>query len=144
MSNEKIDLPAGPRRRAPAFYAGETYGRRDMHYPDVERYPSGALPSTRNKFARRLIRAAFKRHHSKVERGLKLPRAMLAQAREIARTEKKSKQWARRLFERELAIHEPVFVPKDLRAVRTEKRRLKRQGKKDAITQLVDKMAEKR
>lgn len=128
------------------YYAGEHRGRRLMNYPDVERYGNGAIAGIRDKPARRLIRAAFGRHFSKVERGLRLPRAMLAQAREVARDEKKSRRWARNLFEKELTIHTPVYAPnqKELRAMRTAKRKLKRQGKKDAITQLVEKMAEQK
>lgn len=153
----------GPYRKAPLYYAGETYGRRHIQYPDVVRYPNGALPSTRNKAARRVIRAALKRKFSKVETALVLPRAMKMQARELAseRTEKIADyhngnrstyfastsgdtRFARRLYAQELAIHEPVYAPssKELRAMRTAKRKLKRQGKPyDAISSLVDKMA---
>ena len=123
------------------YYAGEIYGRRRMHYPDVERHANGTIPGVRNKHMRRLIRKAFKRHHSKVEKGLKLPRTMLEQARLIAKENGKSARWARRLFAKELAIHQPM--PND--PVRTQRRayakRLKKEGKKDAISQLVDKMA---
>ncbi len=144
----------GPRRRPPRYYAGETYGKRRLgrtrakmlgrliNYPDVERHANGSLPAIRDKPARRLIRGALKRHYSKVEKSLKLPRAMLAQARLIAREEKKSAKWAKRLYARELTIHETVFAPsgKELRKIRTAKRKLKREGKKDAITQLVERM----
>lgn len=132
---------SGPRRRAPMFYAGETYGRRRVQYPDVERYANGVLPSKRNKIMRRLIRSALKRKFSTVETALKLPRAMLEQARLIAKENGKSSRWARALFAKELAIHQPAYVPADLRAERAERRRLKRAGKKDAIAQLVDRMA---
>lgn len=144
-SGKPPTAPQGPRRKAPMFYAGETWGRHHVQYPDVERYPNGALPSKRNKFARRLIRGALKRQFSSVEKALRLPRAMKAQALEVARDSGKSTRWARRLFDNELAIHQPVYVPsqKELRAIRTEKRRLKRQGKVDAITALVEKMAKK-
>lgn len=140
----------GPRRRAPRYYAGERYSGHRINHPDVERYPANYVPalrgktaSIRDKAARRIVRGALKRHYSSVEKALKLPRAMLEQARLIAREEKKSPRWARRLFEKELAIHEPVYVPsqKELRAMRTAKRKLKRQGKVDAITALVDRMA---
>lgn len=148
-----LEVKAGPRRRAPQWYAGETYGKRRMgrtwpktrgrsiQYPDVERYANGVVPATRNKHMRRLIRGALKRKFSRVESGLKLPRAMLEQARLIAKEQGKSARWARRLFKKELAIHQPVYVPsqKELRALRTAKRKLKR--KQDAISQLVDKMA---
>lgn len=155
MDKQDEQKPHGLRRRAPEYYAGETYGRHVIHYPDVERYPNGALPSKRDKFMRRLIRAALKRKFSKVESALKLPRAMKAQAHELARGEKKSTRWARRLFDQELSIHQPVYVPdqKQLRAMRTErrklkraeKRKLKRAGKQDAIAQLVDRtVGEKR
>jgi hypothetical protein len=142
--------PIGPRRRAPMYYAGQTYGRRrigrtggktqgrEILYPDVERYANGAVPGKRDKLARRVIRGALKRSFSSVERALKLPRAMKEQARLIAKEQGKSSQWALRLFDRELAIHETVYAPskKELRAMRTAKRK----GKKDAISQLVDKM----
>lgn len=144
---------AGPRRRAPMFYAGERYAGRRMQYPDVQRYPDSYVPalrgkpvSARNKHMRRLIRGAFKRHHSSVEQALKLPRAMLEQARLIAKEEGKSSRFARRLFARELALHDTVYVPssQELRSARTQKRKDKRAGRKDAIAQLVEKMADKR
>ena len=138
-----LEVKAGPRRRPPAFYAGETYGKYRIQYPDVERYNNGVVPGKRNKFARRVIRGALKRKFSRIESALKLPRAMQAQAREIARDNKKSTRWARRLYAQELSIHAPVYVPADLRALRTAKRKLKRQGKQDAIAQLVDRMAGK-
>ncbi len=144
-SPEEEKPVAGPRRRAPMFYAGEMMGvgnrRRRINYPDVERYANGAVPGRRNKIARRIIRGALKRKFSSVERARKLPQAMLEQARLIARENGKSAKWAKQLYAKELAIHQDVYVPSDLRAVRTEKRRLKRVGKKDAISQLVDRMA---
>lgn len=141
---------AGPSRRAPMFYAGERYAGRRMQYPDVQRYPDSYVPalrgkpvSARNKFMRRLIRKAFKTHHSSVDKALKLPRAMLEQARLIAKEEGKSSRFARRFFERELALHDTVYVPssQELRSIRTQKRKDKRAGKKDAIAQLVEKMS---
>ncbi len=147
---------SGPRRRAPAFYAGETYGRHIIQFPDVARHANGAVASKRDKQARRLIRGALKRRFSRVESAMKLPRAMQAQAREIIRDAPatriddttgrtlrigKSPRAAHRLFASELAIHEPVYVPADLRALRTAKRKLKRQGRLDAIGQLVDRMS---
>lgn len=133
------ERPVGPRRRAPVFYAGETYGRRRMHYPDVERHGNGVVPGVRDKFMRRLIRKAFKVHHSKVEKALKLPRAMFEQARQIAKEEKKSSHWARRLFEKELALHQAA----PNKPTRAQRRALKRAGVKDAISQLVGAMARK-
>jgi hypothetical protein len=135
----------GPMRRAPEYYAGETYGRHIIHYRDVERYGNGVLPSKRDKHARRIIRKALKRKYSAFEQAVKLPRAMLAQAKEIAKSEKKSVRWAHRLFAKELNIHQPVYAPdgKTLRKMRTEARRLKRRGGKDAISQLVDAMADR-
>jgi hypothetical protein len=72
---------------------------------------------------------------------------MQDQARELARTEKKSTRWARRLYDKELAIHQPVYAPshKELRAIRTAARKAQREGRAagvvdDAISQLVDKM----
>ncbi len=127
----------GPRRRAPMYYAGETLGQRKINYPDVERHANGAMPGIRDKAARRLIRGALKRRFSKVEKALELPRAMQAQAREIANDEGKSTRWARRLFEQELEIHQPVYVPATRTALRANKR-----AAKDAIAQLVDKMAQ--
>lgn len=130
------DVKFGPRRKAPMYYAGETYGRHVINYPDVERNVNGSLPSKRNKFARRIIRGALKRRFSSVERGLKLPRAMQAQAREIAKENHKSTRWAKRLYQQELAIHRTVpNTP-----TRSQARALKRAGKTDAISQLVDRM----
>lgn len=137
------EIPQGPRRRAPKYYVGETYGRRPVVHPDVERNANGSVPGIRDKQARRLIRGALKRRFSRVERALVLPREMKKQAREIAREEKKSTRWARRLFTQELAIHQAVYAPSkaEIRAIRTMKRRTQRVGKKDAIAQLVDRMA---
>lgn len=145
LSGRHPTAPQGPRRQAPKYYVGETYGRHRIQYPDVERYPNRALPGARNKVARRMIRAALKRRFSSVEQALKLPRAMKAQAREVARDEKKSTRWARRLYDRELAIHQEVYVPsqKELRAMRTKARKDKRAGKQDVISQLVDKMSKR-
>lgn len=156
---------SGPRRRAPMYYVGETYGRkkartiegattfadgrrvtspRSMQYPDVERNPNGSVPGIRNKFMRRLIRKAFKVHHSKIEKALKLPRAMLEQARLIAKENGHGSKWARRLFARELAIHQEA-EQQPIRAQRRDhQRRLRRAGKKDAIAQLVERMSEER
>lgn len=160
MSNES-DPVYGPRRRAPHYYVGEHYGNepiggtvpggvrhtkpRQIQYPDVERHPNGAIPGVRNKIARRIIRGALKRRFSRVERALKLPRAMMAQAREVARDEKKSPAWARNLYLKELSIHQTVYAPdqKALRAMRTEKRRRERRGEVDAIEALVDRMSKK-
>lgn len=151
---EEMKPVSGPRRRAPMFYAGETYGhvrasggektfrRRQVQYPDVERNANGSVPGIRNKFMRRLIRGALKRKFSTVESARKLPQAMLEQARLIAKENGKSSRWARQLFAKELAIHRVAYVPSDLRAERTKKRKLKREGKKDAIAQLVDRMTE--
>ena len=145
MTNE--DKTFGPLRRAPAFYAGETYGRYIVQYQDVERYPNGALPSKRNKLARRIIRGALKNSFSRTTKPLRLAQGMRAQAYDATREEKGSKRGraARRLLAAELAIHQPVYVPsqKELRAMRTQKRKDKRAGKQDAIGQLVDAMAKK-
>ncbi len=142
-------LQHGPLRRAPFYYTGETYGRHRIQYPDVERYANGVLPGVRNKAARRIIRGALKRRFSAVERRLKLPRGMLEQAREIIsdneahrnKSRASKSRLARRLFAMELAIHRPVYAPEDLRALRTQKRKDKRAGKGDTISQLVDAMA---
>jgi hypothetical protein len=149
---EKDALKFGPARRAPAYWAGETYGRHKVQYPDVERLANGTVPSTRDKPARRIIRAALKRRFSRVERALRLPRAMMAQAVEIINTQHAQKSTsakmrrARRLLAMELAIHRPVYVPStpELRALRTQKRKDKRAGRGDAISQLVDSMAGER
>lgn len=140
MSKTDEVLKHGPLRRAPAYYIGEHVGKYVVVRPDVERHQNGALPGTRDKHARRLIRAAFLRSKSSIERGLRNVRAMKAQAFEIAKDEKKSHQWARRLFAKELAIHQAVFVP-DARKARTEKRKAKRRGEKDAIAKLVERIA---
>ena len=143
------DKFTGPARRAPAFYAGETYGQRDIHYPDVERYPdhypkhlAGKPVSKRNKIMRRLIRGALKRQFSKVERARKLGQTMLEQARLIAKENKRGSYFARRLFAKELAIHQPVYAPSDLRAERTARRAAKRRGEKTALEKLVGAMAD--
>ena len=136
-----------------------------MQYPDVERNKNGSLPGVRDKASRRLIRGAFKRKVSSTERAFGLPRAMQAQAREIASDTHTPKiddhhngnrstrftstsaetRFARRLFAKELAIHTPVYAPskKELRRMRTEARKAKRAGKTDAIGALVDRMAKK-
>lgn len=140
------DVLHGPRRKAPAFYAGETYGRHVVQYPDVERHPNGALPSRRDKLARRLIRGALKKAYSSLTKALRLAQGMKAQAYEATREEKGSKRGraARRLLAAELAIHKTVYVPEDLRAERTEKRKRLRAGLAgDAISELVDRMAQK-
>lgn len=149
---ERIGPTYGPRRRAPRYYIGETYGAKRAQHHDVERNKNGSLPGIRNKAARRVIRTAFKRRNSSIERALQLPRAMKAQAREVISDEHYDKsptaqsKKARRLFEAELAIHKPVCVPTgpELRAMRTEARKAKRAGKltgaNDAIDQLVDRM----
>jgi hypothetical protein len=135
----------GPMRRAPEYYAGEKIGRQVIQHKDAERYGNGALPGKRNKAARRVIRGALKRRFSKPERAMGLPRAMQAQGLEIARENGKSDRWAKRLYAKELAIHQPVYAPdkKTLRKMRTEARAAKRKGKLDAIGQLVDAMAKK-
>jgi hypothetical protein len=136
----------GPLRRAPAFYAGKTYKGQKIQNHDAERYRSGAIVGTRNKAARRLIRKALKRRYAKTERAPQLARDMQAQAAEVAKAEGKSNRWARRLYEKELAIHQPVYAPtkKELRKMRTQKRKDARAGKVDAIGQLVDAMAAKK
>ncbi len=136
--------PPGPGRPAPMHYAGETFGPHVVQYPDVERYPNGALPSIRSKPMRRIVRGALKRKFSKVEQGRKLIHGMTAQAYEIARDEKASGRYARRLLAKELKIHQSVYAPdgKTLRKIRTEKRaRLRRGEPADAISALVNKLA---
>lgn len=152
MDNETADPQNyGPLRKAPTYYIGERWGKYRTVRPDTERRENGTVPSIRNKAARRLIRAAFGRHHSKVERGLKFARALKAQAVEVVRDEHKGKsryaqsKIARKLLAAELAIHQPARVPdqKQLRAMRTQARKDKRAGKVDAIGALVDKMSQK-
>ena len=143
MSNEPTPV-SGPRRKAPAFYAGETYGRNRVQYPDVERWPNGALPSKRDKLARRIIRGALKKRFSSLTPALRLAQGLRAQAYEAARDDKRSGRWARRLLAKELEIHQTVYVPADLRALRTAKRKRLRAGRAgDAISELVDRMAKK-
>lgn len=164
-----VETPSGPKygpaRKAPAFYAGETYGTvkvktpsgatgrvpRRIQYPDVERHPNGALPATRNKFARRLIRKGLKETFSSVTKSLRLARGLRVQAYDASKDDQpkgaKRGRWARRLLAKELAIHTPVYVPtqKELRAMRTTKRFRARKGEKgDAISQLVDRMSEQK
>lgn len=119
----------GPKRRAPRYYIGETCGRFRTVFPDTERNPNGSLPGIRDKGARRVVRAAFKRSHSRVESGLANARALRAQAFEVARDNKKSTRFARRLLDKEMAIHQPVYAPdqKTLRKMRTQARKEKRQ-----------------
>lgn len=134
----------GPRRPAPMFYAGEAYGPRGVQYPDVERHPNGALPAIRNKHMRRVIRRALKAKFSSLTKPLRLAQGLLAQAYEVARDEKKSGRWARRLLAKELAIHQAAYVPShdELRKQRTAKRARLRKGLAgDAISALVDKMS---
>ena len=147
----------GPFRKAPAFYAGEFYGTkkvisaltkrtvrvpREINYPDMERHANGAHPGKRDKLMRRVIRGALKRRFSKFERGLKLPRAMLGQAIEVMRDEgRKGNRAARRLFAKELAIHRPQPSEPTRAQRRAYQKLLKKQGRKDAIAQLVDAMA---
>jgi hypothetical protein len=116
------DAPiSGPRRKAPAYYVGETVGRWRAMHPDVERLPNGAVPSKRNKAARRLIRKALLNSHRPIERGIRLVRDMRAQALEVARAEKKSTRWGLRLLAKELAIHQPAYVPETKAARRAAK-----------------------
>ncbi len=151
MQKPDPDAPLfiGPLRRAPAFYAGETFGRRPVQYPDTERYGNGALASRRDKLARRVIRAGLKRTYSSLTKSLRLAQGLKAQAYEAARDEQpkgaKRGRWARRLLEKELSIHQPVYVPADLRALRTERRKKARKGLPvDAISALVDAQAKKK
>lgn len=137
----------GPARPAPVHYAGETFGPHVVQYPDVERYPNGALPAKRNKSMRRMIRAALKRTYSSTTKSLRLAQGLIAQAYEAARDEKprKSGRWARRLLAKELAIHKAVYAPdqKTLRKIRTAKRARIRKGlAADPIAALVNKMAD--
>lgn len=137
---------AGPARNAPMFYAGESFGGRLVQYPDVERYPNGGLPAKRDKRMRRVIRRALKARFSSITKPLRLAQGLRAQAYEVARDEKKSGRFARRLLEKELKIHQAAYVPdsKELRKLRTEKRARIRKGLVgDAISALVDKMAGK-
>ena len=134
----------GPRRKAPMFYAGESYNEHDVQYPDVERHPNGALPSVRCKPMRRIIRGALKKRYSSLTKSLRLAQGLRAQAYEAARDDKRSGRWARRLLAKELEIHQTVYVPADLRALRTERRKKMRKGLAgDAISQLVDQMSTK-
>lgn len=149
--------PPGPGRPAPMHYAGETFGPHVVQYPDVERYPNGALPAKRNKIARRLVRAALKRTYSATTKSLRLAQGLRAQAYEAGRdrardfivrreTPPKIGRWARRLLAKELAIHQTVYAPdsKTLRKIRTAKRARIRKGLvADPIAALVDKMVDK-
>jgi hypothetical protein len=149
LSGKEPTDPQGPRRRAPMYYVGETYGRRPINYPDVERYNNGAIAGIRDKAARRLIRGALKRTHSKVEKGVKFARSLKAQAVEVITDEHAERspmarsRMARRLLAEELAIHQEVYVPskKEIRKMRTQARAQKRRGGQDAIGKLVERMA---
>jgi hypothetical protein len=155
----------GPKRKAPDVYIGETiggrmrggvlkggtrqiFGGRRTTFPDTERNANGSLKGVRNKISRRVIRKAFLRSHSTVEIKIANARALNAQAAEVARDNKKSTRWARRLVVKELAIHQPVYAPdhKELRAMRTAARKAKRKGFSsgvinDAISAVVDRQA---
>ncbi len=137
----EIPEPSGPRRRAPRYYAGETYGGRHkrgmfiprrMQHGDVTRYANGALPGIRNKPARRIIRKAFSASFRPVEHHLKLLRAMKVQAVDMTKNQPmwkgKGTRAAKRILALELALHQPVYAPpyKELRAARTEARKQKR------------------
>src|SRR5690348_11979779 len=101
LSGKPPTAPQGPLRRAPRYYIGKTMGRRRVGggrrhkgrtemlghtegrltvFADTARYPNGALGGIRDKGARRVIRAAFKRSHSSVEMQIRNARAMKAQA----------------------------------------------------------------
>lgn len=121
--NDKIEVQ-GPRRRAPRYYVGETVGRRPINYPDVQRYPNGALPGIRNKLARRRIRAALMRANSTIE-------ARVAKARHLRLTiPSYNSHEAKRLFEKTLSLHMPA-PSYDSRALRTEFRKAKRAAAKE-------------
>lgn len=141
--------PSGPRRRAPRYYIGEHVGEWRTVPPDIERYENGSLPGKRDKAARRVIRAAFVKSKSRVERAVRRTRALKAQAVETARdggrTKPAQRRFAQRLFAAELAIHQTVYVPdkKTRRTMRTRARKDKRAGKPDAIGALVDRMQKK-
>lgn len=131
-------------RKAPVFYAGETYSRHIVQHDNVERLANGTVASTRNKIARRLIRGALKAKFSRLTSSLRLARGLRAQAYSLAREEKRSSRWGLRLLAKELAIHQTVYAPTgpELRAMRTMKRARARKGvAQDAITALVDRMA---
>jgi len=149
LSGREPTEPQGPRRKAPMYYAGDGFIKgRPINRADVERLPNGVVSGIRNKAARRLIRGALARKHTRVEQGLALARAMKAQAREVVsdehydRSPMAQSRMARRLYESELAIHQEVYVPskKEIRAMRTQRRKDARRGKKDAIAKLVDRM----
>jgi len=137
----------GPRRKAPVVYIGEHVGKYRTMHQDVERNANGSLSGIRNKISRRIIRAAFKRSHSRVEVQIANARALKTQAFEVARENKKSTRWARRLVDKELTIHQPVYAPdqKALRTMRTAARKAKRRGEAkpidDAISAVVDRMS---
>lgn len=146
------ELTQGPQRRAPHFYVGTHVGRIPLVYPDTEVFENGAVPGVRNKAARRVIRAAQKRKHSQVEKGLKLVRDMKLQAVEVVTDTKKDKSpearrhLANALLREELSLHRPVYVPsqKELRRMRTEKRKAMRAGGKLPIDMALDALLEKR
>lgn len=148
MDNKKIvaDEPApvqGPRRKAPEFYIGD--GRlkgRPINHPDVERKANGQVVGKRDKAARRMLRKALKKSRSTTEHALEQPRAMQAQAAEVMREEgRRGGRAGRRLFERMLDIHQPR--PNELTRAqrRSMQKALRKAGKKDAITELVDAFA---
>lgn len=133
IKNDDVPVAAGPRKKAPAFYVGETVGRYPTMPVDVERHPNGACPSPRNKIMRRIIRKALLDSHRGISKGLKLVRDMRMQAREVARKAGRSNRWAERLLQKELAIHQPAYVPE----TKAERRRARNVD--DAIANVVSK-----
>ena len=150
LSVREPTAPQGPRRRAPHYYVGETcgtkrgkgsYGRgtgtmrrtrsvaqvrhtRYVNYPDVQRYPNGALPGIRNKLARRRIRGALMRANSTIE-------ARVRRARQLRLSiPSYNSHEARRLFEKTLSLHMPT-PSYDSRALRTAFRKAKRAAAKE-------------
>lgn len=146
--------PQGTRRKAPLYYAGETLGDRlrgplqknstnrvhkaiiggrSINYPDVQRYDNGAVPGIRDKHARRMIRKAITRVHSRVEVSIHKARELKNEALAQAREEKKSTRWGLRVLAQELALHQPLDVPsgKEIRAMRTEARKKQRAYRKE-------------
>lgn len=103
---------SGPLRAAPTYYIGETYGRHILVRADVARYQNGIVAGIRNKLARRVLRGAVGRSEGGVNAGLRLARALMVQAREVAKEAGKSSRFARRLYEKELALHQPARQPK--------------------------------
>lgn len=117
LSGKPATERQGPLRRQPMYYAGQTMGKRKrtkngkrggrpLVHADTERKADGTY-GIKNKAARRMIREKQRKHHSKVERGVKFAQAIHAEARTLSN----NSHDAKRIYDQELAFHQPVPEP---------------------------------